>query len=85
MLAHTLNSGPTIEIGGNIAIASALQRIRLLPGNSRRAIAYAARAASATAMTVEISAMPIELRSASVKTPWLEDALCSCRTRTPTG
>ena len=34
-----LNSGPTIEIGGNIAIASAPARISVLPGKSRRAIA----------------------------------------------
>ena len=33
------NSGPTVEIGGNIAIASAPPRISSLPGNSRRAIA----------------------------------------------
>ena len=34
-----LNSGPTIEIGGNIAIASAAVRISALPGKSSRAIA----------------------------------------------
>ena len=35
-----LNSGPTIEIGGNIAIASApAEDERSCPGSSRRAIA----------------------------------------------
>ena len=38
-LRHMLYSGPTIEIGGNIAIASAIERISVLPGKSRRAIA----------------------------------------------
>ena len=33
------NSGPTTEIGGNIAIASAPARMRVLPGKSSRAIA----------------------------------------------
>ena len=42
-------------------------RIRVLPGKSRRAIAYAAIDASTTAISVAISAIPIELRSASVK------------------
>ncbi len=32
-------SGPTIETGGNIAIASAAASSSRLPGNSRRAIA----------------------------------------------
>ena len=36
---HMSNSGPTVEIGGNIAIASAPARINRLPGNSSRAIA----------------------------------------------
>ncbi len=34
-----LNSGPTIEIGGNMAMASAPERIAVLPGKSRREIA----------------------------------------------
>ena len=33
------NSGPTVEIAGNIAIASAPARISALPGKSSRAIA----------------------------------------------
>ena len=33
------NSGPTTEIGGNIAIASAPPRMIPLPGKSSRAIA----------------------------------------------
>jgi hypothetical protein len=61
------NSGPTIEIAGNMAIASAAVRIARLPGNSSRAMAYAAIVPSSTAMTVEISAMPAEFTSARVK------------------
>ena len=33
------NSGPTIEIGGNMTMASAMVRSARLPGKSRRAIA----------------------------------------------
>ena len=36
---HMSKSGPTVEIGGNIAIARAPARISRLPGNSSRAIA----------------------------------------------
>ena len=36
---HRSNSEPTIEIGGNIAIASAPERISALPVNSSRVIA----------------------------------------------
>ena len=54
-------SGPTVEIGGNMAIASAPARTSALPGKSRRAMAYAANAASTIAIVVAISAIPIEL------------------------
>jgi hypothetical protein len=39
MLRQTSNSEPTIEIGGNIAIASAPERISALPPKSSRASA----------------------------------------------
>lgn len=57
------NSGPTTEIGGNIAIASAPARIMNLPGKSSRAIAYAVNDASVTAITVAMRAIRIELTS----------------------
>jgi hypothetical protein len=69
---HRLYSGPTSEICGNIATPSATSRISCLPGKFSRAIAYAADEAMATARTVEISPIPIELRSASVKMPCLK-------------
>ena len=47
--------------------ASAPARIALLPGKSSRVIAYAAIEASASEISVAISAMPIEFRSAEVK------------------
>ena len=58
-----LNSGVTSEIGGNMAISSAMPMSTLLPGNRSRAIAYAAMDASTTAMTVAMMPMPIELSS----------------------
>src|SRR3954466_10582612 len=64
---QTLNRPPTIEIAGNIDTASEPARISVLPGKSRRVIAYAAIDASASASTVVISAMPIELISAWLK------------------
>ena len=39
MLRQMLNSEPTIEIGGNIATASAPDRITVLPAKSSRASA----------------------------------------------
>jgi hypothetical protein len=39
MLRHMSNSEPTIEIGGNIATASAPDRITALPAKSSRASA----------------------------------------------
>src|SRR3954447_18269709 len=71
-LRHTLNRPPTIEIAGNIDTASAPARISVLPGKSRRVIAYAAIEANVRATTVVISAMPIELISAWLKPrpPW---------------
>ena len=68
---HTSKSPPTIEIAGNIEIASAPARIAALPGKSSRVMAYAAIDAKASAISVVISAMPIELRSAAVKNPVL--------------
>ncbi len=56
-------SGPTVEIGGNMAIASAPARTSALPGKLSRAIAYAANAARTIAIVVAIRAMPIELMS----------------------
>src|SRR4051812_8348248 len=63
---HRLNSGPTSETTGNIAMARATDRINFLPGKSRRAIAYAANIATTTPMIVDSSEIPIELRSALV-------------------
>src|SRR3954470_16072447 len=61
---HRLNSEPTIEIGGNIATASEPDRMIVFPAKSSRDSAYAAIDASTTAISVAISAMPIELISA---------------------
>ena len=61
-----LNSGPTSAACGNIAIARAIDSRSLLPGKSRRAIAYAANIAMTTDRRVAISEMPMELRSALV-------------------
>src|SRR5690349_9719469 len=69
---HRLNSGPTSATTGNIAIASAVDRMIRLPGKSSRAIAYAANIATTTPMTVDSSEMPIELRSALVNRPVLK-------------
>ena len=69
---HRLYSGPTSDICGNIATPSVTARMIVFPGKSRRAIAYAAEDASTTARNVEISAIPIELRSAAVKIPVLK-------------
>src|SRR5690242_19921105 len=66
---HTSKSPPTTEIAGNIEIASAPARIAPLPGKSRREMAYAAIAARVSAITVAMSAMPIELTSAELKMP----------------
>ena len=63
---HMLNSGPMIDTGGNMAIASAPESTSVLPGKSSRTIAYAANIASTTASTVAISAMPIEFTSAAL-------------------
>lgn len=60
------NSGDTSEIGGNIAISSDSPISSRLPGKRSRATAYAAIVPSTTAITVAISAMPIELTSARV-------------------
>ena len=38
-MRHSSNSEPTIEIGGNIATASAPDRIRVLPVKLRREVA----------------------------------------------
>ena len=67
MTRQTLNRPPTIEIAGNIETASAPARISVLPGKSRRVIAYAAIDANVSAITVVIIAMPIELISAWLK------------------
>ena len=61
-----LNSGPTSAACGNMAIASAIDSRTFLPGNSSRAIAYAANIATITDSTVAINATPTELRSALV-------------------
>ena len=61
---QTLNRPPTIEIAGNIEIASAPARISVLPGNSSRVMAYAAIDAKTSAISVVIIAMPIELNRA---------------------
>ncbi len=45
------------------------------PGNSSRAIAYAAAEATTTASVVAIRPIPIELRSALVNTPALKMSL----------
>ena len=66
-MRQTLNRPPTIEIAGNIEIASAPARISVLPGNSSRVIAYAAIEASASASSVVMIAIPIELISARLK------------------
>src|SRR6266498_3887695 len=67
-----LNSGVTSEIAGNIAISKDIPISTPLPGNSSRATAYAAIEASTTAITVEISAMPMELISAWVNSDVLK-------------
>src|SRR6185503_7392306 len=54
-MRHRSNSGPTRATTGNMAIASARERTRRLPLNSRRAIAYAARVAKMTESTVAIA------------------------------
>ena len=59
-----LNSGVTSDTCGNIAISSESPTSSCLPGNSSRAIAYAAIVPSTTAISVEMIAMPIELTSA---------------------
>ena len=38
-MRHMSNSGPTSETVGNMAMASAIDRISFLPGNSSRAMA----------------------------------------------
>jgi len=60
------NSGPTSATVGNIAIARAMERISFLPGNCRRAIAYAATVAIATDRNVAMSEIASEFRSADV-------------------
>ncbi len=64
---HMSKSEPTIEMGGNMATASAPDRITVLPLKSSREVAYAASAASTIEMRVAIMAMPIELISAARK------------------
>ena len=70
-----LNSGPTSAACGNIAMPSASDSSTFLPGNSRRAIAYAANIAMTTEISVAISAMPIELISALVNSGWLKTSV----------
>src|SRR6476469_5336235 len=70
MLRHMLNSGPTSAACGNMAIASASDSSTFLPGNSNRAMAYAANIAMTTDSTVAIRAMPMELMSARVNSGW---------------
>ncbi len=62
-MRHMSNSEPTTEIGGNIATASAPERITALPLKSRREVAYAHIAASTIEISVAIGAMPIEFSS----------------------
>ena len=62
------NSGETSETCGNIAISSETPTSRPLPGKSSRLIAYAAIVPSTTAISVAMSAMPIELTRA--RTNW---------------
>jgi len=64
-----LNSGPMIDTGGNIAIASAPDSSSDLPGKASRAMAYAASEAITTAVTVVMSEMPIELISGRTNSP----------------
>ena len=68
-----LNSGPMIDTGGNMAMASAPDSTSVLPGKSSRTIAYAANIARTTASTVAISAMPIELHQRRLELVVLED------------
>src|ERR1700730_8113712 len=66
-LRHRLNSGLIKDTTGKAAMARATDRINLLPGNSSRAMPYAAKVANTTLIRVEMATMPIELRSALVK------------------
>ncbi len=75
MSRHRLNNGPTSETTGNIAMASANDRMIFLPGNSSRAIAYATSVAKTTPMNVAMMEMPIELISADVNRSVLNTVL----------
>jgi hypothetical protein len=61
-----------MEMGGNIAIARAPLSTNVLPGNRRRAMAYAANVARRTAKKVAISAIPMEFRNGRVNWPVLK-------------
>ena len=67
MERQMLNRGPTSDTTGNMAMASAIARTSFLPRNLRRAMAYAANVASAIESTVAMREMPMEFRSALVK------------------
>ena len=69
------NNGPTSAACGNIAMPSASDSNTFLPGNSRRAMAYAANIAMITEITVAMIAMPIELISARVNSGLLKITL----------
>ena len=78
------NSGPTVEIGGNIAIAKAPARTTRLARELQPGDRVGAKEASMIAIAVAISAIPIELISGLMKglseiPP--SNSSCSCRRR----
>ena len=70
-----LNSGVTRAICGNIEMSSARATMIFLPGNSSRAIAYAAIVPKMMAMNVAMMQMPIEFSRARRKSGLLKIAV----------